>query len=370
MPKRTCHHCGQAIEIPDSAVGENFACPLCGKNIMMPPDNILHREKIKLSVSQPVVENFAAPDMAGIARRIIANIQTVIVGKEPQVTLAVAGLFAEGHILFEDVPGVAKTMLSRAIAQSIGCSFKRIQCTPDLSPDNVIGDFVPNPATGKPDFRFGPLFSQMVLVDEINRASPRTQAAMLEAMGEGMVSMDKVSYRLEKPFMLMATQNPIDQEGTFRLPEAQMDRFLLRLSLGYPDAAEERRMCERIQTQHPIETLQSVSNAAEILKCQRSVRAICVPDAVGDYLVALTRATRQHPALRLGASPRGSLGLFHMAQALAAIGGKEVVTLGHIQTVAEAVLAHRLMIRREALQDYPDGAAVIREIVTQTAVTP
>jgi hypothetical protein len=148
MPKRTCHHCGQAIEIPDSAVGENFPCPLCGKDIMMPPDNILHREKIRLSVSQPVVENFAAPDMAGIARRIIANIQTVIVGKEPQVTLAVAGLFAEGHILFEDVPGVAKTMLSRAIAQSIGCSFKRIQCTPDLSPDNVIGDFVPNPTTG------------------------------------------------------------------------------------------------------------------------------------------------------------------------------------------------------------------------------
>jgi len=181
MPKRTCHHCGHAIEIPDSAVGENFPCPLCGKDIMMPPDNILHREKIKLSVSQPVVENFAAPDMAGIARRIIANIQTVIVGKEPQVTLAVAGLFAEGYILFEDVPGVAKTMLSRAIAQSIGCSFKRIQCTPDLSPDNVIGDFVPNPATGKPDFRFGPLFSQMVLVDEINRASPRTQIVPLDS---------------------------------------------------------------------------------------------------------------------------------------------------------------------------------------------
>jgi len=369
MPKRTCHHCGQPIEIPDSAVGENYPCPLCGKNLLAPPDSLLNREKIRLSVSQPAVDNFSAPRLSEIARRIIANVQTVIVGKEPQVTLAVAGLFAEGHILFEDVPGVAKTMLSRAIAQSIGCTFKRIQCTPDLSPDNVIGDYILDPTTGRPDFRFGPLFAQMVLVDEINRASPRTQSAMLEAMGEGMVSMDKVSYRLEKPFMVMATQNPIEQEGTFRLPEAQMDRFLLRLSLGYPDAIEERRMCERIQSQHPIESLQAVSNAAEILKCQRSVRTIQVPEAVCDYLVALTRATRTHPALRLGASPRGSLGLFHMAQALASMEGKDSVSVGDIRTVAEAVLGHRLLIRREALKDFPDGGAVIREIVAQIAVT-
>ena len=368
MPKRICHHCGQHLEIPDSAVGGNFACPDCGKNIMAPPDNILNREKIKLSISQPVLEHFPATQLAEIARRIITNVQTVIVGKEPQVILAVAGLFAEGHILFEDVPGVAKTMLSRAIAQSIGCSFKRIQCTPDLSPDNVIGDYILDPTTGRPDFRFGPLFAQMVLVDEINRASPRTQAAMLEAMGEGMVSMDKVSYALEKPFMVMATQNPIEQEGTFRLPEAQMDRFLVRLSLGYPDAAEERRMCERIQAKHPIESIQSVSNADEILKCQRSVREIRVPSAVCDYLVAITRATRQHPALRLGASPRGSLAMFHMAQALAAIEGNDSVSVQQVQTVAEVVLAHRLLVRREALATYPDGAAVIREIVAQTAV--
>jgi MoxR-like ATPase len=368
MPKRTCHHCRRPIEIPDSAVGEDFPCPFCGKNIMVPPDNILNREKIKLSVSRPPAENFSAPQLAEIARRIIANVQTVIVGKEPQVTLAVAGLFAEGHILFEDVPGVAKTMLSRAIAQSIGCTFKRIQCTPDLSPDNVVGDYILDPTTGRPDFRFGPIFAQMVLVDEINRASPRTQSAMLEAMGEGMVSMDKVSYRLEQPFMVMATQNPIEQEGTFRLPEAQMDRFLLRLSLGYPAAAEERRMCERIQTQHPIELLQAVSNAAEILKCQRSVREIRVPANVCDYLIALTQATRKHPALRLGASPRGSLGLYHMAQALAAMEGNDSVSIRHVQTVAEAVLAHRLLIRREALKDFPDGAAVIRDLVAQTPV--
>jgi MoxR-like ATPase len=366
MPKRVCHHCGQHIEIPDSAVGENFPCPACGKNILMPPDKVLNREKIRLTVEQPPVENHPASRLAQIARQIITNIQTVIVGKEPQVTLAVAGLFAEGHILFEDVPGVAKTMLSRAIAQSIGCTFKRIQCTPDLQPENVIGDFILDPTTGRPDFRFGPLFAQMVLVDEINRASPRTQAAMLEAMGEGMISMDKVSYRLEKPFMVMATQNPIEQEGTFRLPEAQMDRFLLRLSLGYPDAAEEKKMCERNQTQHPIETIQPVSTAAEIVKCQRSVREIRVPSGVCDYLVAVVRATREHPALRLGASPRGSLGLFRMAQALAAIQGNDSVSAGHVKTAAEVVLAHRLLVRLEARKDYPDGAAVIKEILAKT----
>jgi MoxR-like ATPase len=366
MPKRICHHCGQHIEIPDSAVGENYPCSACGKNLMLPPDSVRNREKIKLSVEQPPVENHPAPRLAQIARQIIANIQTVIVGKEPQVTLAVAGLFAEGHILFEDVPGVAKTMLSRAIAQSIGCTFKRIQCTPDLQPENVIGDFILDPTTGRPDFRFGPLFAQMVLVDEINRASPRTQAAMLEAMGEGMISMDKVSYRLEKPFMVMATQNPIEQEGTFRLPEAQMDRFLLRLSLGYPDAVEERKMCERIQTQHPIETIQPVSNAAEIVKCQRSVREIRVPSAVCDYLVAVVRATREHPALKLGASPRGSLGLFRAAQALAAIQGNDSVSIENVKTVAEVVLAHRLLVRLEARKDYPDGGAVIKEILART----
>jgi MoxR-like ATPase len=366
MPKRVCHHCGQHIEISDSAIGENFPCPACGKNIMAPLESIANREKIKLTVLPPPVENYSAAHISEIAKKIIANVQTVIVGKEPQVTLAVAGLFAEGHILFEDVPGVAKTMLSRAIAQSIGCTFKRIQCTPDLQPENVIGEFILDPTTGRPDFRFGPLFAQMVLVDEINRASPRTQAAMLEAMGEGMVSMDKVSYQLQKPFMVMATQNPIEQEGTFRLPEAQMDRFLLRLSLGYPDAAEEKKMCERNQSQHPIETIQPVSNAAEILKCQRSVCEIRMPSEVCDYLVAVVRATREHPALKLGASPRGSLGLFHAAQALAAIQGNDSVSVAQIKTVAEVVLAHRLLLRLEARKDYADGGAVIKEILAKT----
>jgi MoxR-like ATPase len=207
----------------------------------------------------------------------------------------------------------------------------------------------------------------MVLVDEINRASPRTQSALLEAMGEGMVTMDRVSYRLEKPFMVMATQNPIEQEGTFRLPEAQMDRFILRLSLGYPSAAEEKEMCRRIQQQHPIDTLTAVTTADQILKCQRGVREIVVGPEVSDYLVALVRATREHSALRLGASPRGSLGLFHAAQSLAAVQGDSQVTLDHVQALVTPVLAHRLMLRREAQKDYPDGAAVIKEIVSRLA---
>jgi MoxR-like ATPase len=363
MPKRICPHCSQPLEIADSQIGEEVPCPNCGKSILQPRQVRAPNEKIKLTVTPPPVEIYPAARLSEIARHIITNVERVIVGKPEQVTLAVAGLFAEGHLLLEDVPGVAKTMLSRAVAQSVGCTFKRIQCTPDLQPENVIGDFILDPTTGRKDFRFGPIFSQMVLVDEINRASPRTQAALLEAMGEGAVTMDRTSYRLEKPFMVMATQNPIEQEGTFRLPEAQMDRFLIRLSLGYPDAAQEREMCIRAQQQHPIDSLQPVTTGDEILKCQRGVRAISLGADVCDFLVALTRATREHPALRLGASPRGSLGLFHAAQALAAIRGENSVAIEHVKTIAVPVLAHRLLVKPEAQKDYPDGAAVIREIV-------
>jgi len=346
-------------------IGENVLCPSCGKSLLQPRSPRAAAEKIKLSVTAPPIEIYPAAQLAEIAQSIIANVERVIVGKTDQVTLAVATLFAEGHLLLEDVPGVAKTMLSRAIAQSAGCTFKRIQCTPDLSPEHVIGDFTVDLATGKKDFRFGAIFSQMLLVDEINRASPRTQSALLEAMGEGAVSIDRVTYRLEKPFMVMATQNPIDQEGTFRLPEAQMDRFLIRLSLGYPDEAQEREMCARIQQQHPIDNLQPVTNGDVIVKCQRGVREITVSPEVCDYLIRLTRATREHPALRLGASPRGSLGLYHAAQALAAIRGETAVTVDHINIFAVPVLAHRLIVRREALKDYPDAATVIREILSR-----
>ena len=367
MPKRICPHCNHNFFIPDSLVGEHVPCPECGVDILLPRRTRAPQEKIKLTVTVPTPDVYQAPQLAEVAQQIITNVQRVIIGKPAQVTYAVVGLFAEGHILFEDVPGVAKTMLSRAVAQSVGCTFKRIQCTPDLQPEHVVGDFAVDATTGKKDFRFGPLFSQMVLVDEINRASPRTQSALLEAMGEGMVTMDRVSYRLEKPFMVMATQNPIEQEGTFRLPEAQMDRFLLRLSLGYPSAEEEKEMCQRVQVQHPIETLTPVTTADLILKCQRGVRDISVGPEVCDYLVTLTRATREHPALRLGASPRGSLGLFHAAQSLAAIQGESSVTIDHVRTLVEPVLAHRLLLRKDALKDYPDAASVVREITSKLA---
>jgi len=369
MPKRICPHCSHPFEIPDDMVGAHFPCPRCREDILMPRKSRLPAEKIKLAVTPPPFETLQPPQLAAIATRIISNVERVIVGKSDQVRLAVVGLFAEGHILFEDVPGVAKTMLSRAVAQSVGCTFKRIQCTPDLEPEHVVGDFILDPTTGRKDFRFGPLFSQMVLVDEINRASPRTQSALLEAMGEGMVTMDRVSYRLEKPFMVMATQNPIEQEGTFRLPEAQMDRFLLRLSLGYPGLEQEKEMCLRAQLRHPIDTLEAVTNGDEIVKCQQGVREIQVGSAACDFLVAVTRASREHPALRLGASPRGSLGLYRAAQALAALEGQGAVSLAHVRAVLEPVLAHRLLLRRDASKDYPDGATVIREIAATLAQT-
>jgi MoxR-like ATPase len=368
MPKRVCQHCGFPFNIADSEIGEDVPCPSCGKSILQPREVRAANERIKLVVTPPPDEVHSAAKLAAVAQQIVANVEHVIVGKPDQVRLAVAALFAEGHILLEDVPGVAKTMLSRAIAQSVGCTFKRIQCTPDLEPEHVVGDFYQDPQTGKRDFRFGPIFSQMVLVDEINRASPRTQSALLEAMGEGAVTMDRVSYKLEKPFMVMATQNPIEQEGTFRLPEAQMDRFLFRISLGYPDAAQEREMCIRAQQKHPIDNLQPVTTADEIVKCQRGVREISVGADVCDYLVNLTRATREHPALRLGASPRGSLGLYHSAQAIAAMRGKSSVTIADIKELAVTTLAHRLLVKREMLKNFPDGGSVIRDILDRAKI--
>jgi MoxR-like ATPase len=285
-------------------------------------------------------------DVAPVARQIIENVEKVIVGKHEPVVLAVAVWLAEGHLLIEDVPGVAKTMLARAMAQSAGCSFKRIQCTPDLQPSDVLGEPHLDPKTGRAEFHFGPLFSQFVLVDEINRASPRTQAALLEAMGEAMVTEGNVSYRLQRPFMVVATQNPIEQEGTFLLPEAQKDRFLMRMNLGYPSFTDEKQMVERFQLRHPIDTLQPVTTPDRVLKIQEAVRDVKVAAEVNDYILKIVRATREHPALLLGSSPRGSLGLFRAAQALAAIDGKDFVSAELVKSLAQKVLAHRLIVRR------------------------
>jgi MoxR-like ATPase len=305
-------------------------------------------EKPKLSI-RPIA---AAPgpslaEVSAVANQLIANVEKVIVGKREQITLAVAVMLAEGHVLIEDVPGVAKTMLARALALSAGCSFKRIQCTPDLQPADVLGEPYVDRESGRTEFRFGPLFAQLVLVDEINRASPRTQAAMLEAMGEGTISEGRVTYALERPFMVVATQNPIEQEGTYLLPEAQKDRFLVRMSLGYPSLKDEKEMCERFQQRHPIETLKPVTTPDKILKCQEAVRDVKLDTTVCDYILALVHATRSHPGLLLGASPRASLGLFRAAQAMTVIRGEDAVSLEQVRSLAQHVLAHRLIVRND-----------------------
>jgi len=311
-------------------------------------------------------KKLAPAEVSPIAQQLVANVEKVIVGKHEQVVLAAAVWLAEGHLLIEDVPGVAKTMLARALAQSAGCTFKRIQCTPDLQPADVLGEPHLEPQTGRTEFRFGPLFSQFVLVDEINRASPRTQSALLEAMGEAMVTEGNVSYRLQKPFMVVATQNPIEQEGTFLLPEAQKDRFLMRMNLGYPSLADEKQMMERFQLRHPMDTLQPVTTPDRILKCQEAVRDEKVASAVNDYILNIVRQTRTHPALLLGASPRGSLGLFRAAQAMAAIEGKDSVSAELVKSLAPKVLAHRLIVRRE--EEFHDTRVetIVAEILEQT----
>jgi MoxR-like ATPase len=305
-------------------------------------------------------------DVSSIAQQLVANVEKVIVGKHEQVVLATAVWLAEGHLLIEDVPGVAKTMLARALAQSAGCTFKRIQCTPDLQPADVLGEPHLEPQTGRTEFRFGPLFSQFVLVDEINRASPRTQSALLEAMGEATVTEGNVSYRLQKPFMVVATQNPIEQEGTFLLPEAQKDRFLMRMNLGYPSLADEKQMIERFQLRHPIDTLQPVTTPDRILKSQEAVREVKVASEVNDYILKIVRRTREHPALWLGSSPRGSLGLFRAAQAMAAIEGKDFVPAELVKSLAQKVLAHRLIVRREEKFRDTQVETVVAEILAQT----
>lgn len=306
-------------------------------------------------------------EVSEMARDLIANVERVIVGKHEQVLTAVAVLLAEGHLLIEDVPGVAKTMLARALAQSAGATFRRIQCTPDLEPSDVLGEPRLDAQTGRSEFHFGPLFAHVVLVDEINRASPRTQAALLEAMGEASITAGNVTYRLQKPFMVIATQNPIEQEGTFLLPEAQKDRFLMRMSLGYPNLPDEMEMVGRFQRRHPIETLQPVSSPDRILKCQDAVREIKVSPGAGELILKIVRATREHPALLLGASPRASLGLFRAAQALAAIDGQDAVSPQRIKDFAPQILTHRLILRKENQFHNASLAGIVQGIVAACA---
>jgi len=307
-------------------------------------------------------------DIAATASKVIANVEKVIVGKRQQVLLSLVTYYCEGHLLMEDVPGVAKTMLARALARSIGCSFKRLQCTPDLLPTDVTGASIFNQKTGDFEFRAGPIFAQIVLTDEINRTTPRTQSALLEAMAERRVTVDGQTYNLKPPFMVLATQNPIDHEGTFPLPEAQLDRFLIRISLGYPSQQEEGKMLERLQHGHPIDDLSPVVTAAEIVACQEAVRAVCVDDKVRQYLLDIIQATRHHEDVHLGASPRASIALFRTGQALAAVSGRDFVLPDDIKRMAPAVLGHRLILKPESRLRKRTAASVINEILTAARV--
>jgi len=279
-----------------------------------------------------------------VAEGIIANVEKVIIGKARETRLAVTAMLCGGHMLIEDVPGVGKTMLARALAISTGCTFRRIQFTPDLLPSDVTGVSIYNQKTGDFEFRAGPIVSQLVLADEINRATPKTQSALLEAMEERQVTVDGVTYPLPSPFMVLATQNPIEYEGTFPLPEAQLDRFLIRIHLGYPSPADEVQLLGQQQTDHPIDSLRQVTDAAGILRLQAAIREVHVDPLVRQYVVELTNATRQHESVYLGASPRGSIALFRTAQARALLEGRNYVTPDDVKELAQFALAHRVIV--------------------------
>ncbi len=283
-----------------------------------------------------------------VAERILANVEKVIIGKASEVRLAVICLLCAGHLLIEDVPGVGKTTLARSLAKSTGCSFKRIQFTPDLLPSDITGVSVYNQKSGDFEFRPGPIMAQVVLTDEINRATPKTQSALLEAMEEHQVTVDGVTRRLPEPFMVMATQNPIEYEGTFPLPEAQLDRFLMRVYLGYPSNTDEVLMMDSQQVVHPIETLEQVTDSTEIIAVQRAIKEIYVDPLIKAYIVGIVDATRQHESAYLGASPRGSLALSRTSQARALLDGRDFVIPDDVKELAYTTLGHRVIVSPSA----------------------
>ena len=305
---------------------------------------------------------------AVLARRIVDNISRVIVGKTSIVEHALAALIAQSHILVEDVPGVGKTMLAKSLSTSLGCTFKRIQFTPDLLPSDVSGVSVYDQRSGDFRFRPGPIMSQVVLADEINRATPKTQSALLEAMEELQVTVDGVTHALHHPFIVIATQNPIEYEGTFPLPEAQLDRFLIRLDLGYPGFTEEMSIIEQQEQQHPIDSLEAVTTPDQVVMLQTAAKSVYVDPLVREYIVSLVEATRRHQDVVLGASPRASLGLFRAARALALVQDRDFVLPDDIKALAPAVIVHRLILSPGARMRGVDGRGVVAELLDSVEV--
>ncbi|MDI6894788.1 MAG: MoxR family ATPase [Bacillota bacterium] len=309
-----------------------------------------------------------AMDLAGWARRVEDNVARVIVGKREAIRSIIIALLCRGHVLIEDVPGLGKTTLVRALARSLGCEFRRIQFTPDLLPADITGTSVFDQGRGDFVFRPGPLMGQIILADEINRASPKTQSSLLEAMEERQVTVDGVSHRLPEPFMVLATQNPIEYEGTFPLPEAQLDRFLLRIQLGYPGLSEEVSILDRFAVGHPLEGLEPVTSVGEVLAARERLASVYVDDSIKDYIARLARRSREMPEVYLGASPRASLALFRTGRALAAASGREYVLPDDIKQMARPVLTHRLILRPEARLDGTTPQDVVDRLLAQVPV--
>ena len=307
-------------------------------------------------------------DVQAFSERLIANIEKVIVGKRSTVELAVISLLCQGHLLIEDVPGVGRAMLARSLARSLGCSFSRIQFTPDMLPSDVTGVSIFNQVSREFEFRAGPVMSQIVLADEINRATPKTQAALLEAMEERQVTVDGVTHNLPHPFMVLATQNPIEYEGTFPLPEAQVDRFLMRIQLGYPSKEDEIRVLERQQFQHPFQNLEQMVALEELTEMQEAVKTVFVSPAVKQYIVDLTNQTRVHNEVYLGASPRGSLALYRTGQARATVLGRDYVLPDDIKILAVPTLAHRVILGPGARLRDLSAQQVVEEILDSVPV--
>jgi MoxR-like ATPase len=303
-----------------------------------------------------------------LAERLIQNVERVIFGKRDVIELTVICLLCQGHLLIEDVPGVGKTMLAKALARSLGGSFKRIQFTPDMLPSDVTGNSIYNQKTGEFEFRPGPIMAQIVLADEINRATPKTQAALLEAMEERQVTVDGVTYRLGPPFLVLATQNPIEYEGTFPLPEAQLDRFLMRVSLGYPSPEQEMAILDAQQFSHPIEKLGQVTTIEEVVAMQEALKSVYADKLIKEYIVTLVDATRYHPDVYLGASPRGALTLFRTAQARAAIHNRDYVIPDDVKALAPATLGHRIIISPAARLRGTVASDILDELLRTTPV--